>query len=93
MLTMTSKALSVVRAVTAHPKLDASSGLRIDQQGGKRQLAVRVVKRPRPGDVVIERSGARVYVGPVAARRLRGRVLDARRDAEGRFEFLLKAAA
>lgn len=92
MLTMTNKALSVVRAVTAHPKLDASSGLRIAQQGGTRQLGVRVVQRPRPGDVVIERSGGRVYVAPVVARRLRGRVLDVRRDAEGRVEFLLKAA-
>lgn len=92
MLTITNKALSVVRTITAHPKLDESSGLRIAQQRGTALLGVRAVDRPQPGDVVIEQSGGRVYVGPNAVRRLRGRTLDVRRDSEGRAEFLLKAA-
>ena len=92
MLTITNKALSVVRAITAHPKLDEFSGLRIAQQRGTRLLGVRAVERPQPGDVVIQRSGGRVYVGPNVVRRLRGRTLDVRRDSEGRAEFLLKAA-
>jgi Fe-S cluster assembly iron-binding protein IscA len=50
------------------------------------------VRAPEPGDVVVEQTGGRVYVGPAAARKLRGKVLDARDDAEGRVEFLLKPA-
>ena len=92
MLTITNKALSVVRTITVHPTLEESSGLRIAQQRGTRRLGVRAVERPQPGDVVIEQSGGRVYIGPNAVRRLRGRILDVRRDPKGRAEFLLKAA-
>jgi Fe-S cluster assembly iron-binding protein IscA len=88
MLTITNKALSVVRTVTAHPKLDESSALCIAQQRGTRLPGVRAVERPQPGDVVTERSGGRVYVGPNAVRRLRGKTLDVRKDSEGRGDFL-----
>jgi hypothetical protein len=40
---------------------------------------------------VVEQTGGRVYVGPAAARRVRGKVLDARDDEQGRVEFLLKS--
>lgn len=92
MLTITNKALAVVRAITAHPKLDESSGLRIASQRGTSRLGVGAVEKPQPGDVVVERSGGRVYIGRNVVRRLHGRVLDVRKDALGRAEFLLKAA-
>ena len=92
MLTITTTALSVVRAITAHPNLDEASGLRIAQQQGNRLLGVRAVEQPQPGDVVIEQSGGRIYVGPNAVPRVRGRTLDVRKDSHGRSEFLLRAA-
>ncbi len=90
MLTITNQALAVVRTITAHPQLDESSGLRIAQQRDTGLLGVGAVERPQPGDIVIERSGGRVYVGQNAVRRLRGRTLDVRKDSHGRAEFLLK---
>ncbi len=48
------------------------------------------VSRARRSDVVVEQEGARVFLGPLAAERLRGRVLDARDDSEGRVEFVVR---
>ena len=87
---MTQRALSVVRKFTASPRLAESSGVRIAHQWSTRKLQVRPVEAPERGDIVVEQTGGRVYVGPAAARRVRGKVLDARDDAEGRVEFLLK---
>lgn len=91
MLTITDRALKVLRTVTGHPRLAESSGLRIARRSpSSESLQVKPVQGPEPGDVVIERSKGRLFLGPVAARRLRDKVLDARTDAEGRVEFVLK---
>jgi Fe-S cluster assembly iron-binding protein IscA len=92
MLTMTNDALAVVRKFTANPRLHESSGVRIAERAATTNLQVRAVNEPKPGDLVVEKSGGRIYVGPAAVRRLRGRVLDVRRDTSGRIEFVLKAA-
>ena len=92
MLTMTHDAVTVVRKFTANPRIDESSGVRIAEKASESQLQVRAVRSPQPGDVVIEQSGGRVYLEPVAADRVQGRVLDVRQDVHGRVEFLLKAA-
>lgn len=92
MLTMTYDALAVVRKFIANPRLDVSSGVRIAERSGTPRLQVRAVREPKPGDLVIEQSGGRIYLGPEAAHRVRGRLLDVRRDATDRIEFVLKAA-
>ena len=92
MLTMTPDALAAVRRFTAHPRLDEASGVRIDERSAAASLQVRAVMEPRAGDLVIEQSGGRIFLGPGAAPRVRGKVLDARHDAAGRIEFVLKAA-
>ncbi len=92
MLSISQHALSVVRKFTANPKLAESSGVRIARKRSTSRLQVRAVKGPEPGDIVVEQSGGRVYLGRAAARRVRGKVLDARVDAAGRVEFLLTAA-
>ena len=94
MLTITPEALAVVQRVTDHPALEPTSGLRIAQRDGSPvPLQVRAVHRPRPGDSVVERDGARLYVGPDAAERVAGRQLDAVTDTDGRVQFLLKEPA
>lgn len=91
MLTMTPKALSVVRAVTAHPRLGEDSGLRIAGTQAKPQpLQVGAVSGPRPGDEVVERDGARIYLGPAAARQIGGRRLDVVKEPGGRVHFVVK---
>ncbi len=91
MLRMTQHALSVVRKFTANPRLAEASGVRIAHKWSTRRLQVGPVRGPQPGDIVVEQTGGRVYVGPAAARRVRGKVLDARDDEQGRVEFLLKS--
>ncbi|MGD9958706.1 Fe-S cluster assembly protein HesB [Nocardioides sp.] len=92
MLTMTQEASSVVRKFTASPRLDESSGVRIGGRSDARNLSVRAVNGPHPGDLVIEESGARLYLEPEAAGRVRGKVLDVRDATADRVEFLLTAS-
>jgi Fe-S cluster assembly iron-binding protein IscA len=91
MLTISPKALAVIRRVTAHPRLQVTSGLRIGRRHSSRTpLEVRAVPRPRPGDRVVEHEGARLFLGPDAAQRLDGRELDAVTEPDGRVQFVLR---
>lgn len=93
MLTITTNALAVIRRVTGHPTLEAASGVRIARRDGPaRTLQVRAVNGPHPGDRVVEREGARLILGPQAARQVDGRTLDARTDPHGRVQFVLRTA-
>ena len=63
MITMTPRAHEVVRQVTSHPRVGRRSGLRIATQRQQAEtLGVRTVSGPRPGDRVVERDGARIYL-------------------------------
>ena len=71
-LTITDEALAVMRRVTAHSTMEPTSGLRISRRSDSAEpLHVRAVHRPRPGDTVLERDGALLYLGPDAAHRMR----------------------
>lgn len=89
MLTMTPQALAVVRKVTAHPRLGQNSGLRIAGNDAP-PLQVGAVTGPCPGDEVVERAGARIFLGPAASRRLHGRRLDVVKERSGRVHFIVK---
>jgi Fe-S cluster assembly iron-binding protein IscA len=93
MITFTDKAISVMRQVTAHPKLTPSSGLRIARSASQSRLQVRTVLGPEPGDRVVERQGGRLYLGPEAARRVDGHQLDAVTDDSGRVHFVVSPPA
>lgn len=72
---------------------EATSGLRVARQGRQgAPLEVWVVEGPHPGDSVLERDGARLYLAPDAAGRVEGRELDARTEPGGRVQFVLKAS-
>ncbi len=91
MITMTSRARSVVRRVTGHRALSARSGLRIARgQSPEGPLQVEATPGPEPRDTVHEREGARLFFGPGTASRLRGRTLDAVTEKTGRVRFVLK---
>lgn len=82
-----------MQRVTGHPALEPTSGVRIaclDEPS--EPLQVRAVQGPLPGDRVLERSGARLFLEPEAAGRIEGRRLDAVTDPAGRVQFILKAA-
>lgn len=91
MFTMTPRAEAVVRRVTAHPALAATSGLRIAaRRSHDAPLKVVASARPEPEDEVVERDGTRVFLGPRAVERVRGRLLDVVTERTGRVQFVLK---
>lgn len=91
MVTITSQALSVIRRVTGHPRLEPTSGLRVARtEPADEPLQVGAVNGPQPGDEVIERDGARLFLGPDAARTVRDGRLDATTDEAGRVTFILQ---
>lgn len=91
MFSMTPRARSVVRRVTGHHALSARSGLRIAGGSSSEPMQVAASTGPEPRDEVVEREGARVFLGPGAVERLRGRTLDAVTERSGRVHFVLKA--
>lgn len=94
MLNLTSGARTVLQKFTRHPTLSPTAGLRIARsKKSEDRFHVEVVPEPQQDDKVIEDDGARVFLGPVAARRLGDHTLDARNDAQGRVEFVVRAAA
>jgi hypothetical protein len=94
MLTITPRALAVARRVTAHPLLNATAGLRIDQhRNAAAPLHVGTAHGPSPGDTTPERDGAVLSIGASARSRLEGGELDAVAVPDGRVQFLLKTAA
>lgn len=72
--------IQVLRKVTGHSRLAETFGLRSAR------------KHPA-SDSLVEREDGRLFLGPVALRRLRGKVLDAHGDADGRIEFVLRSAS
>lgn len=93
MLTITPRALSVIERVTDHPRLEPTSGLRIARcEDSSAGLEVRAVSRPCPGDSVIERPGARLYVDEQARSRVDGCELDVKGHDEP-IQFVLRNAA
>lgn len=92
MFTMTPRARSVVRRVTGHQTLSAESGLRIAAgSSASEPMQVAASARPQPQDEVVEDQGARVFLGPGALDRLRGRILDIVTERTGRVHFVLKS--
>jgi len=88
MLTITDSAELVLRKIPEQYADPRTAGLRIAlaAECGDR-LQVRAVPSPEPDDQVVEFDGARIFLGPVAARRLSGKQLDADLDARGRIQF------
>lgn len=92
MLTISSRAMAVIRRVTDHQLLDGRSGVRIARGSSRSQkLEVHAVDEPTPGDEVVERDGARLYLGPDAAERVEGAELDARDEGADRVQFVLRS--
>ncbi|GAA1766726.1 hypothetical protein GCM10009795_011530 [Nocardioides hankookensis] len=100
MLTITPRAMTVIRRVTTHPKLAPTSGVRIaprdDVHGPARSdatLDVRIVPGPQTNDRIVEQEGGRLYLAPEAFERVEGRELDAVTDRDGRVQFVSRTAA
>ncbi|MCT9821115.1 Fe-S cluster assembly protein HesB [Microbacterium sp. W1N] len=89
MLTLTENAATAVKDLAAQLPTD-TGGIRISEavEPGA-GYAVSLATAPQPDDVVVENSGARVFVDPVATVQLDDRVLDARVADDGSIGFAL----
>jgi Fe-S cluster assembly iron-binding protein IscA len=86
-LRLTRAAHHVIRDLGSHSALPGRAGLRISLDQRRQQLVVRSAGRPAAGDHVTDIDGARLFVGRMAAPRLRGGALHVRRDERGRWQF------
>ncbi|GAA2151947.1 hypothetical protein GCM10009844_34720 [Nocardioides koreensis] len=91
MLTMTENARDILRKIPDQPDQPAGAGLRIARSRGSRStFTTALADAPRRGDEIVDHDGARVFLGPVAARRFTDARLDARTDVVGRIQFVVK---
>jgi len=91
MLTLTANARDILRKVPHQPALGPGAGLRIALSQSKDDVFVTALATtPRRDDEVVDCDGARVFLGPLAARRFDGSRLDARTDGLGRIEFVVR---
>jgi len=75
-LTLTDTAQNAIRRILDAPEASHRGGLRIAPvEAGRLQLSV--AEEPAPGDDVVERDGARVFLEPGAAAMLADSTLDA----------------
>lgn len=76
MLTLTENAATVIKGLAAELNTD-SAGLRIGMNDDSPNLIVEITDGPRPGDDVVEGSGARVFIDESTAEKLANKELDA----------------
>ncbi len=90
MLTLTENATLVIKRITDADGVPDGAGVRISQENpADPSLAVTTTGAPKPGDQVVEESGARVFLEQNAAVTLDDKILDAAVDDKGGVEFLL----
>jgi iron-sulfur cluster assembly protein len=93
MLTVTDNAVAAIISITDQDAVPDGAGLRLATDTGTGSevdagsLALSLVPEPLEGDVVVDTSGARVFLDPPAAELLDDKALDARIDAEGNVQF------
>lgn len=85
MITLTAGAIALITLVVGQRPEAADGGLRI--AATDTGLDVSFVSERRPGDEVVERAGARVYLDGAAAAKLAGKTLDGRVDDTGKPSF------
>jgi Fe-S cluster assembly iron-binding protein IscA len=80
---LTDDAATMIVDLVQQRALPDGAGLRIAPRPDHRALAMSLAEAAAPEDVVVETDRARVFLAPVAHRRLAGAVLDARRNRSG----------
>lgn len=88
MLTITEEAAVLIRTLRRDAQLIEQAGLRIVVDPTSLSLSMGLAVTPAPGDSVVDRYGARVFLSPSAAYRLGKGTLQAE-ITEGRSRFFL----
>jgi Fe-S cluster assembly iron-binding protein IscA len=87
MLAVTDKAVGVIRDITTQQNLPEGAGLRIAADPVADSLTLSVSPKPQDGDVVLDASGARIFLDFEAAQLLDDKALDAGTDDSGAVQF------
>jgi len=88
MLTITEEAATLIRTLRQDAELSEQAGLRMVVDRTNLSLSMDLAVAPTSGDSVIDRYGARVFLSPSAAYRLRGGTLQAEISEERSHFFL-----
>lgn len=89
MLSLTENASTIVKDIASRTGSE-EAGLRIATDPAiEDSFSVTATDHPEPGDQVVEKDGATVYVADQAADQLTDKVLDAGVDEAGRVQFAL----
>lgn len=89
MLTLTENAATIVKTISDRTTSGETGGLRFSSADGSDALAIATADAPEPGDSVVERDGARVFLAEAAADVLDDQVLDAEVDPSGGIQFTI----
>jgi iron-sulfur cluster assembly protein len=92
MLTVTENAVAAIISITDQDAVPDGAGLRLAADAAAGSLALSLAPTPQDGDVVVDASGARVFLDPPAAELLDDKALDARVDADGTMQFTVAEA-
>lgn len=92
MFTMTESATEAINQLTAAQNVQAEGGLRLTLDGLPEDgaaLGVEVAAHPVAGDDVIATTSTQVFLARETRVRLTDKVLDVRKDIDGRYTFLI----
>ena len=90
MLTLTENAAAVVKTIAGQSTAAETSGLRFSRQAeNEKALTINTAESPQPGDEVVERDGARVFLAQEAVAVLDDQILDAQVDSAGGVQFTI----
>ncbi|MGW7535971.1 hypothetical protein [Amycolatopsis sp. NPDC054798] len=92
MFTFTGAASEAIDQLTAAENVGEKGGLRLSLNGSPEDgavFSVDVNARPAPGDDVIDVAGTQVFLAREVRVQLAAKVLDARKDIDGHFTFLV----
>jgi Fe-S cluster assembly iron-binding protein IscA len=96
-LTLTDNASNIVKAIVEQNGGSEDAGLRFsaepDEGAPQGALAVTTVDGGEPGDQVVDKDGAKVYLEETAAVALGDQVLDASVDQSGAVQFSIAPSA
>ena len=97
MLTLTENASTIVKAIVEQNGGSQEAGLRFSAEPAEGApegaLAVTTVDGAEPGDQVVDKDGAKVYLEETAAVALGDQVLDASVDQSGAVQFSIAPSA
>jgi Fe-S cluster assembly iron-binding protein IscA len=87
MLTLTPEAATGIRNLIDRPDVPDTAGLRIANDGDEGELTLSLVATPAEQDLVLDESGARLFLDADAAMALDEKVLDMAAGPDGAVQF------